>query len=618
MALAPFTLSLEDAWDGALKDHVRSFAASELAESGPEPLTQYQPDPIGFCVDVLGDRREMFVWSEAGPEYETHHWDGTPNPLAAIFAALAAGRNTACLSGTGVGKSALAARAGMWFLGSFKYARVPTYAPRKDQLTDYMWAEMGKLWPKFSRRFPSAILQDGALYMDGKSKDRELWSASAIAVQRKAGETISTRAAGIHAEHMMLVLEEVEGIDPATIEALENTCTAPHNFFFAPGNPNSKTGTLYKLSKRPSWVSVTASALDHPNVVCDDPSIVPGAVSRESIVNRAEKYDVPMVDGMYDFRSPLANPMFRSRVCGIPPEQSPEALLRMEWVQAAIDHAARVRSHIQTLGLPHALGADPANSPRGDPAGLAHFIGPVCVTVITRPCPDSNDFGDDVWRVAVKFDILPQHIGVDPIGVGAGTVNTINRLVPKGCLLQNLARMESHVEKPNDGPQWTYDVNLFHNARAQQHWQLMMDLQWSAKRTIPLGKLFDEGSLSLDDYWQRTRACIGLPNNAEMIEELTAVHVLPTNTGKTLLEPKEDVRDRIGRSPNSGDSVVAGNYVRDRTFPKPVLSLNPDAQSLGWKKGPGGKLRPVEPMDLDQGRQRQLVAAGRPKVTKWW
>lgn len=612
-SLAP--LSLGESYDAAKRELFAEEA--EVANSGPEPLVQYQQDPIGFAVDILGDKREMFVWSEAGDEYADHVWDGTKDPLATIFAGLVAGTSTVCLSGTGIGKSALAARAAMWFLASFKYARVPTYAPRKEQLLAYMWAEMGKLWPKFSKRFPTALLQDGALYMDGKSKDRELWSADAIGVQRKAGETVSTRAAGIHAEHMMLVLEEGEGIEPATIEALENTCTAPHNFFFVPGNPNSKMGNLCKFEKRRGWLSVRASALDHPNVVCNDASIVPGAVSRESIITRAEKYDVPMVDGVYDFRSPQADPMFRSRVSGIAPDQAPEALIRLEWVEAAIEHRRRLLPIIQTLGLKHALGADPANSLAGDPAGLAHFIGPVCMTVITTPCPDSNDFGDDVWRVAQKFDVRTEHIGVDPIGVGAGTANQINRLAPDGEMLPRLDRIKLNIAKPNDGPQWVYDVNKFDTARVQQHWQMMMDLQWSAKRTAPLGKLFDEGKLSLDEYYQQTRACIGLPNNAEMMEELTAVKTLPTNTGKTRLEPKDDVKKTLGRSPNSGDAVVAANFVRDRTFPEPKAPVNPADRSLGFHVK-NGRVRPVDPADLHRPEPRRIGVGAPPKVRRPW
>ncbi|MCZ6825036.1 MAG: hypothetical protein O7E50_05045 [Gemmatimonadetes bacterium] len=52
-------------------------------------LTEYQHDPLGFVVDVLGVRRETLVWSE-NEGYENHKADrtelGEPTAPAPPFA----------------------------------------------------------------------------------------------------------------------------------------------------------------------------------------------------------------------------------------------------------------------------------------------------------------------------------------------------------------------------------------------------------------------------------------------------------------------------------------------------------------------------------------------------
>ncbi len=52
-------------------------------------LTEYQHDPLGFVVDVLGVRRETLVWSE-NEGYENHKADrtelGEPTAPAPLFA----------------------------------------------------------------------------------------------------------------------------------------------------------------------------------------------------------------------------------------------------------------------------------------------------------------------------------------------------------------------------------------------------------------------------------------------------------------------------------------------------------------------------------------------------
>ena len=80
-------------------------------------------------------------------------------------------------------------------------------------------------------------------------------------------------------------------------------------------------------------------------------------------------------------------------------------------------------------------------------------------------------------------------------------------------------------------------------------------------------------------YWKlRTdlqRGHIALPDDRELFDDLTTPTWF-TRNGKILVEPKEKIRERLGRSPDKGDAVVMWNWVRSRpVFEKPE-ELKPD------------------------------------------
>src|ERR1044072_4908768 len=207
------------------------MTVAELLESFETPAVKvvahvaYQRDPIGWMVDVLGIPEHTIRWS-LNPGYEEHQWDGTPDPLVTALTALADWKDVGIESATGTGKSYTASAGGvLWFLAWWAGARVFTFAPKEDQLRLFIWAEIAKLWPVFQKHFPSAELSDLRIRMDGTDN----WGAWGYAVGVRADETVATKAARMHAEHMLLLYEEMPGIPLPVIAAGENTCTAPHN-----------------------------------------------------------------------------------------------------------------------------------------------------------------------------------------------------------------------------------------------------------------------------------------------------------------------------------------------------------------------------------------------------
>ena len=92
--------------------------------------TAYQRDPFGWIVEHLEVPEETLRWS-LNPCYDSRAWDGTPDPMAVILNALANWENVGIESGTGTGKTFLAACITLWFLACHEDSIVVTVAPKK-------------------------------------------------------------------------------------------------------------------------------------------------------------------------------------------------------------------------------------------------------------------------------------------------------------------------------------------------------------------------------------------------------------------------------------------------------------------------------------------------------
>ena len=271
--------------------------------------TEYQEDPVGWIRDKLKVPEHTLRWT-MNKGYGAHEWDGTVDPLSEVLEALARHEDVGVESGTGTGKTFLGAAVVLWFLACFEDSIVVTAAPKLAQLTKHIWKEIGVLWPHFQHHFPHAqLLSSGVIRMRPAIEERESWAATAFGCGVGADESSATKAQGWHAEHMLILTEETPGVHPAIMVAFENTCSAPHNLRLSFGNPDYEEDELHQFCLQPHVQHIRISALDHPNVVADEASIIPGAVSKEAIDRRKDLYaHIPA--------------MYESRVRGISPRQA--------------------------------------------------------------------------------------------------------------------------------------------------------------------------------------------------------------------------------------------------------------------------------------------------------
>ncbi len=556
----------------------------DLSEDAPSvaALAEYRTRPIDFFVEKMGIPRNRLVWStnegyldESGKftrvcpvchgepsdakkpcplcrGMRVVSWDGTPDPIAAACNALVENMHVSIESATGTGKSYLCALLVFWFLACWEGAIVKTFAPSEEQLRAYMWKEIGVLWPRFQAIFPTARLLDLEIRMRGGQDNS--WGAVGVSVRIRAGQESAVGAQGMHAPHMLLIYEETPGIDMSVITAGIETCTADHNLRIAVGNPDHQLDTLHQFGHdkygkpRARMRNIRISALDHPNVVCNDPEIVPGAVSRTSVEER-------LADRGAEDR------LYQSRVRGLSPSEAADALIKLEWIRAAQERWADndARAILERVGKgKRALGVDVANSEGGDLGAIAEGVGAVLEKVEAMPCPNANDFGFKVFLRMRDNGIDDEHVGVDGVGVGAGAVN---ELIRNDRYIRDIQSGGKAEGTPGDET----ETETFKDLRAQIQWTLREDLR---------------------------KGVIALPPDEELAMDLITP-TYKTKNGKIIVESKEDLSARLPgrRSPNKGDAAGYWNFVRPRG---PVVSERPQNRALSTRER---ILKELEAMD---------------------
>jgi phage terminase large subunit len=245
-------------------------------------------------------------------------------------------KRTAVRSGHGVGKTAIAARTGLWFLSAFPFSKVITTAPTWHQVREQFWREIAVGYQA----------ADG--FFDGQLNDARLelgpdWFALGLSTDRPE------RFSGHHAEHLLLIVDEASGVDEAIFEAAEGFLTSENAKVLMLGNPTALSGTFYRAfhSERDLWSRVSISALDTPAFTGErvPQTVARRLVGRKWVEQSAKKWGE-------------ANPLYQVRVLGEFPPTADNAVCSLADVEAAQGRSIEPGSPVIVSCDPARFGSD--------------------------------------------------------------------------------------------------------------------------------------------------------------------------------------------------------------------------------------------------------------------
>jgi hypothetical protein len=490
----------------------------------------YAGDPLGYCCDVLG----VELWEKQGDILQSLR-----NPPY----------KTLVKSGHNVGKTFLAACAANWWFDSFDPGIVVTTAPTGRDVKDLLWTEIRLLRRRAG--LPNYFIGPAAPEM---STSPDHYAKGYTANQ---GESFQGR----HRERMLFIFDEAEGIDPIYYTTT-GTMFKPEqcHAWLCIFNPTTTTSQTYIEESRfdehgnPAWHVFSMSALDHPNIAAElagqNPPI-PAAVTIGQLRSWVEEMCERIGAGeksLLDFEWPpdsgkwwRPGPVAEARILGRRPSSGTYGI----WSDALWELVERIQAQIDLSKLPE-IGCDVAR--KGDDwtemhvrwgsVSLHHEAHNGWATDQTagrlkQLCREWAQFATEV-RGSQYPPLDPTTIAVkiDDDGVGGGVVDQ------RGDFAFIGVNAGSSPRRPDDYP----------NKRSE----LWFTTAEQARK----------GLLSITRLPQEIR------------HRLKQQAMAPTwkldAAGRRVVEPKDETKKKIGRSPDSMDAMNLAYFTFD-VLPIPVI-----------------------------------------------
>ena len=234
-------------------------------------------------------------------------------------------------SGRGISKTFSLALLAIWFIYTREYARVIVTGPKFDQLKITIWAEIQK-WLLRSNLSDELKWTSERLY---HISSPGTWFGRIITAAEK--ENIS----GIHAEHVLWLIDEASNVEDEMIENILGGMTDLECKIVLAGNPTKVTGVFYKSFTK---VSDDKEAEDNWHVL---------QFNSEESVRKNKIWYRRML------KYPRESDMFRVNVLGLPPQGNPRAIITLTDVYAARDRYIRKPEPYLEMGVdPAAEGND--------------------------------------------------------------------------------------------------------------------------------------------------------------------------------------------------------------------------------------------------------------------
>lgn len=411
----------------------------------------------------------------------------------------------------GLGKTALMSWAILWFACEREKNqddwKVPTLASVWRQLDKFLWPEIHK-WAR-RIKWDQVGLPPFRSSKELLELNLKLNFGSAFALASDTPESLE----GAHADHILYVFDESKAIPAPVFDAAEGAFSGAGDdtilealalMFSTPGDPTGRFADIHL--RRPGtedwWVR---------HVTLEE-AIAAGRISQDWADARKRQW------------GPTSS-IYQNRVLGQFAEEAEDSVIPLKWVEAAQQRWQEWKDTGTEESPPDLpplskLGVDVARTGE-DTTVLAPRHGRI-VPEIRRYALSSTM---NTARYAKHYlDSNPSALAtIDVIGIGAGVVDRLRELgynidAFNGGEKTNLTDVSTEVE--------------FVNRRAAAWWTMreLLDPQYDLQ--------------------------IALPPDDILAGDLTAPKWKLTAAGKIQIESKDDIKKRIGRSPDSGDAVV--------------------------------------------------------------
>lgn len=436
-------------------------------------------------------------------------------------------RVTAVRSCHAIGKSTLAAFIVIWFLLTHPRSIVITTATTKRQVKGILWREVHA----FLRRAKVPI--GGHLTETQLKLDDDWWAWGFTSKDYDA-----TQFQGFHAPAVLVVVDEAAGVSPTVFEGLDSAMSSGHARMLLIGNPTDGSGDFGRAFMRNDYARFNVSAFDTPNftkygVTLEDirrgdglksgpwmekvtgPLPYPQLISPTWVRDKWISWCGGREEGETD-------PRWQARILGHFPEGGDDALIPLRWVEEANERWQDFADRDRVWTPEVFIGCDVARY--GDDATTRAFYHPGCGVraVVDAPKQDTMQTAgmllvDEASAGDAGFNVTS--IRIDADGLGAGVFDRV-------------AEQRGDLAVEMRGGMRADDSEHYANRRAEWFWRLRELLDPAGEEPI------------------------ALPPDDELTRQLVSMKWKLKSDGKIAIESKDEIKARIGRSPDKADAVA--------------------------------------------------------------
>lgn len=455
----------------------------------------------------------------------------------AILSSVQHNKMTAVASGTARGKDYVAACAAMCFMyltprfdkdgNLFKNTKIAMTAPTGRQVKDIMIPEVARLFRK-------AKFLPGRLLSNGIRTNYDEWYLTGF----KSSEDNTEAWSGFHAVNTMFIVTEASGIAESTFNAIEGNLQGNSRLLIV-FNPNVTTGYAAKAMKSARFHRFRLNSLNAENVVSKK-NVIPGQVDYEWVKDKVEtwaslirpsEFDKGQGDFIWEGKMYRPNDLFRVKVLGLFPKAAEDILIPYEWIELANQRWQQLHDDGFISKKHVRLGVDVAGMGR-DSSVLVPRYGSWIPEIKAHQSGGQADHMKVVGMTVPYLQDKKAKAFIDTIGEGAGVYS---RLV-------ELEHNNAYSCKFSEGVKGMHDVTgqySFANMRAY--------LFWAVRDWLNPKNGFDPA----------------LPPDDGLAEEATEIHWSFQSNGNIIIEPKEEIKKRLKRSPDKFDALANTFYPKD-------------------------------------------------------
>lgn len=405
-----------------------------------------------------------------------------------------------------VGKSFIAAHVVAWWIDVHPpgQAFAVTSAPTDKQVKAILWREINRLHEAGTLRGRTNLSE----WYIGK----EL-----VAFGRKPSDYNPTAFQGLHAKYMLLVWDEACGIPKAMWDAGSSLVANEHSRTLAIGNPDDPLSEFAKKCKPDSgWNVIQIGYKKTPNFTGEGVSadlrsrlIHPGWVAEKRKEWGGE------------------SALFRSKCEGEFPDQSTDGFIQLAWLKAC-------RGLELAEGWPIEAGVDVGAG--GDRTVIRERRGWRVGRERTFIDADPMRTVGKIIETLTEWEVT--RVKVDVIGVGWALTGRLRELSTAHGAEYGGGSHGAEVVGVNFAAS-PADSERFANVRAEAYW--MIGREYSRLGRWDLSQVDDA-----------------------VFAELTAhEYKIMDSKGKIKIQPKDEVREKLGRSPDSADALLLAFYGGD-------------------------------------------------------